>query len=189
MELTALPNWLEFWGSTLLVSDSTGGRVWQIDPSGNLSLWVESALLMGDPARSPLPIPIGANGMAIRGRTLYVANTNFGRIVGVPIRADGSAGTPAVVVEDEMLVGADGIAFDRGGTLYVAVNFQDAIVAVSPNGALTTLAQGSPLQNPASLTIAGGNLYITNFAVAKPPETQEPGLLRLALPLGRGKGK
>ena len=189
MELTALPNWLEFWGSTLLVSDSTGGRVWQIDRWGNLSVWVESDLLMGDVARSPLPIPIGANGMAIRGRTLYVANTNFGRIVGVPIRADGSAGIPAVVAEDEMLVGADGLAFDRGGTLYVAVAGQDAIVAIAPNGTLTTLAAGYPLQFPASLAIAGGHLYITNFAFSKPPGTQEPGLLRLALPLGGGKGR
>jgi sugar lactone lactonase YvrE len=195
MEPTALPNWLEFWGSTLLVSDSTGGRVWQIDPSGNLSLWVESDLLMGDPALSPIPIPIGANGMAIWGSTLYVANTNFGRIVGIPTRPDGSAGTPAVVVADGMLGGADGITFDDDGTLYVAVNGQDAIVAVSPNGDLTPLAWGYPLQNPASLAIVGEDLYITNFAIVKPPGTQEPGLLRLALPrpatppLGAGKDK
>ena len=189
METTTLPNWLEFWGSTLLVSDTIGGRVWQIDPWGNLSVWLDSELLRGSGGVIPVPFPVGANGMAIRGSSLYVANFDRGRIVRIPIRTDGRAGAPTVFAEDEMLVGADGIAFDRGGTLYVAVFAQDSIVAVSPTGQLTTLAQGYPLQNPASLAVAGGTLYITNFAFLKPPGTQEPSLLRLALPLGGGKGK
>ena len=140
---------------------------------------------MGDVAISTLPIPLGANGLVIHGNSAYVANTNFGRIVRVPILANGNAGQPEVFVEDRQLLGgADGLTVDRTGTLYVTANSADAIVSVSPAGRITTLASGGILQNPASIILWGNDLYITNMAILKPEGTRMPAVYRLPLAAG-----
>ncbi|HEX2171010.1 MAG TPA: hypothetical protein VHL09_01020 [Dehalococcoidia bacterium] len=190
LDPTSFPNWLEFSGSNLLVSDTILGVIWLIDPDGNASIWVKSPLLLGDVDRSPLPFPIGANGMVIHDRYVYVANTGFGRIVRIPIGTGSRAGTPEVFVEDEeLLYGADGLAFDDWGTLYVAVNWLDSIAAISPSGQITTLAQGGALQSPASVLAIGNVLYITNFAFAEPEGTRLPALHWMYIgPMGTGGG-
>ena len=44
----------------------------------------------------PFPFPVGANGIAVHDRVVYVGVTEQGHIVGIPIEADGSAGEPFV---------------------------------------------------------------------------------------------
>ncbi|HEX2172344.1 MAG TPA: SMP-30/gluconolactonase/LRE family protein, partial [Dehalococcoidia bacterium] len=133
---------------------------------------------------------IGANGMVIHDRYVYVANTNYGRIVRIPIGTGSRAGTPEVFVEDEeLLYGADGLTVDDWGTLYVAVNGLDSIAAISPSGEITTLAQGGGLQNPASVLAIGNVLYITNMALLKPEGTRLPALYWMQIgPMGTGGG-
>ena len=128
----------------LFVSDSYLGEILKITPSGQVEVWVQSSLL--------LPVyAYGANGVEFDGGALFVANTDKGLIVRIPVAADGSAGAPTVFVQSPMLAGADGIAFDVLHNLYVAVDFQNMIVEVSPSGAITTLATASEgLDFPAS---------------------------------------
>lgn len=178
----------------LYVSDAFLGLIWKIEPDGDVSQWLSSPLFLGDPANPAVVIsPFGAVGMAFdkKKRNLYVANLDAGAILRVPIGKHGQPGAPQVFVQDPLLVGADGIAFDSKGTLYVGVHVQDRVVAVSPDGCLSVVAEGGLLDAPASLvfgTLPGDKktLYITNFAINRALGTQpgapEPGLL--ALPTG-----
>ena len=69
------------------------------------------------------------------------------------------------------LWGADGTAFDREDNLYVAVNIQNKIVRIDPNGNLETLAAApaDALYGPAAIafgTVRGTRkqIFIANFA-------------------------
>jgi sugar lactone lactonase YvrE len=87
-----------------------------------------------------------------------------------------------------VLVGADGLAMDRSGTLYVAVNTQDQLATVDKRGRITVLTSGAPLDGPSSLAFGIApcerhSLFITNFAISRAsgakPGTPNPGLLSL----------
>jgi len=62
----------------------------------------------------------------------------------VPVADDGSAGEVEQVVQDEGLVGADGMTIDEDGTLYVAVNAANEVVRVTDDQEIETLAGGDP---------------------------------------------
>lgn len=175
----------------LYVTDPIGGRIFKIDPMRNVSVWLEDPLLSGnasDPAL--LFAPQGVNGIALdkKGDNLYVGNLDYGRILRVPMDCNGAPGAIAVVAEDPRLRGADGIAFDRAGTLYIAVGAQDQLVAVDSHGEVALLAQGGNLHGPSSLAFgtAGSSkrtLYITNLdflrAFGFVSEQPQPGLLKM----------
>jgi len=173
---------------TLYVTDSIAGSVWRIPKGGSAELWVQDELLAGDNS-GPLPFPIGANGIAYRHRTMYVNNSEKGSIVSIPVAADGSAGTPNVLAQDPALGGADGLAMDVHGNLYVAALPQSSIVRVSPDGSsITQIASGNDGLDFAS-GVAFGNgkgdrttLYIVNFSVGPlfgAPRTFGPALLAM----------
>jgi len=93
-----------------------------------------------------------------------------------------------VFAADAALVGADGLAFDRSGTLYVAVNGQDQLATVDKRGRVTVIAQGGVLDGPSSLAFGvtpcdRHSLFISNFAISRAtgakPGTPNPGLLSL----------
>jgi len=100
--------------------------------------WLEDDLLLpGDPQTDPAAHGIGVNGIAVRGDRVFVSVSDSGRIVRVPIAADGSADTPAVIAEAEYLRTADGIAFDAFGGLWVTTDSGTA--DASPGGGLYRL--------------------------------------------------
>jgi sugar lactone lactonase YvrE len=175
----------------LFVSDSFLGRIWKIDHKGNATVWKEDPLLEAAPG-GPLNLPVGVNGIAFdhNQRHLYAANTLGGRIVRILLNPDGTAGEVEVIVEDHALLeGADGIAFDNRENLYVAVNSQNRLVKMSPDGNVGVVTEGGPLQFPASLAFGAGreskNLYITNFAILNAqgiaPGDPKPALLVLSV--------
>lgn len=168
-----LPNSLAFdRHGNLFVTDSILGAVWRIPPRGEAELWVADDLLLGDPNFQPFPV--GANGLAFdRHGDLLVANSNFGRIVRIPVAANGGAGRPQTFLETPEIGNPDGIALDRRGNLYIASPIGDMIVRVRPDRSVETLAAGGEdgLDFPASLafgTTRGQrkDLFITNFALA-----------------------
>jgi sugar lactone lactonase YvrE len=174
------------------VTNSIGGQVWRIDSNGELEVWVADDLLLGViPPGPPLNIPIGANGLVFNADEsyLYVASSELGRIVRFPVNDDGSAGAGELIVESELLGGADGLAFDAEGTLYVAVFFSDSIMTVSPEGDLTVVAQGGLLQNPSTLKFGhgdqAGTLFAVNFGLMRVmelmPGAPEPRAMRIHL--------
>lgn len=161
----------------LFVSDSFTGEIRKVAPDGSSNtLWVQSDLLM--PHGNP---PFGANGVAFD-RTesnLYVANTADDRVFRIPVQADGSAGPVELFADGatidaaqnttHALDGADGIAFDIQGNLYVCANQANEIQVLSPSGELTTRYAGTganALDFPASLVFRGTSLFITNLSLA-----------------------
>ncbi len=182
------PNGLDFIGASLFVADSEG-VVYTIDPTGAATPWSQDPLLApSQPAcDGVVPLAVGANGITHDADNVYVTNTNFGRLLRIPVNADGTAGTVAVVKEDcALLAGADGLLLDDDGTFVVAVNAQNRIVRITPGGATTVLAEGAPLDTPASLTIdevgGGRRLLITNSSFFSAADAGAPGLLALPLP-------
>jgi sugar lactone lactonase YvrE len=163
----AFPNAIAFRNGAMFVTDSFGGAVWRIR-GDRARLWIKDDVLLGDTSTE---LPIGANGLAFLGRYLYVANSQKGRIVRIPVQRGGSAGTPVVLVEDERIVGADGIEFDVRGNLYVAVNEQDTLVRIGPSGGMETLAtRADGLDFPATPVFGESrrhrtDLYLSNFAL------------------------
>lgn len=136
----SFPNGIAFHDGYLYVADSDG-PIWRSDPLTPTTLstpWFDHALL------APGVFGFGSNGIAFEGDTMYVAVSDFGRIVSIPLVA-GSAGSPNVVAERQVLRSADGIAFDADGGLYIAVNHTNRLYRLDPAGTMLRLvnrAQG-----------------------------------------------
>jgi sugar lactone lactonase YvrE len=164
----------------IFVADS-GGTIFDLKPNGTLTKWVSDASLVGtdQSCKNAAPFALGANGLARIGNDFYVANTNLGQIVKVPIKGDGSAGTPSIFAGPDCnaLGGVDGIAVDSDGTSLLAViNSQAKITKIDSAGKVTDLFVGKPLDNPASISVVGKTAYLTNSAFFD-MTTPAPGLL------------
>jgi sugar lactone lactonase YvrE len=173
----------------LYLTDSAKGQIWKIDQAGHAEVWFADPLLQGNPSNPVAGSPLGANGIAFDRfrRNLYVANTDYGRILRIGLR-HGRAKGIEIVATSSLLAGADGIAFDVLGSLYVAVNAADRIAVVSPFGAVSVLVEGAPLDAPSSLVFGTRcadrhTLYLTNFAIMRvngiKPGTPQPSLASL----------
>ena len=78
----------------------------------------------------------------------------------MPIEADGSAGTPALVCELPRSV-PDGVAFDTDGTLYVSCYRPDRIYRMRAGGEPAVLAddwEGVVLNAPTNVAFVGAEL-------------------------------
>jgi sugar lactone lactonase YvrE len=173
-EAIVLPNALAFdKGGDLFISDSVAGAIYRVGPDGAAQPWVSDPRLAGDGSFG-FGVPFGANGVAVRQHDLYVAVTEKGRIVRIPIRPDGTPGPLEVVAESPLLLGADGIAFDAHGNLYVLANAQNSLVRLAPDGGLTTIATAADhLDFPAGIAFGRGPLdhksvSVVNFAIGPP---------------------
>ncbi len=175
---------------TTFLTDSFLGVIWKITRGGAASIWLSDPLLLGNASSPVLGLPFGANGIVFdrSKRNLYIANTDLGAILSVRIRANGSAGDVEVFAADAELIGADGLAMDRSGTLFVAVNAQDQLATVDKRGRVRVIAQGAPLDGPSSLAFGVApcdkhSLFFTNFAISRAsgatPGVPNPGLLSL----------
>jgi sugar lactone lactonase YvrE len=119
--------------------------------------------------------PFGANGLALNkdGTALFIANTGDDRVLKLDLA------TNALSIFAESINGADGIAFDSRGRLWVAANQNDEVVALNANGrVIARLGEfegirndGSPrgLLFPASLVIVDDVLFVTNLALPLTP--------------------
>ena len=182
------PNGLVFDGSDLFVADS-GGTIFKIGTDGTPAVWSSDPAL-SDPmidCQFKAPFPLGANGIVKIGDAFYVSNTNAATIVKVAIAADGSAGEATVLAGPDCaaLGGVDGIAVDADGTSLLAViNSQSRLVRIDAAGKITTVLEGAPLDNPASIAVVkgadGATAYITNSSFFSAAPT--PGLVSVPLP-------
>ena len=159
----------------LYVSDSVQGSITRVAQNGSRkTLWSSSSLLLASDTAFP---PLGANGVAfdLLFRNLYVANTGNDRIIRIPVLHDGSAGTAQVFADGatidasqqttHALDGADGIAFDILGNLYVASNQNNEIQVLSPLGRLAARYTTAALDFPASFVFRGTQLFFTNASL------------------------
>jgi sugar lactone lactonase YvrE len=165
----------------LYVTDSIGGAVWKIPPGGSAEQWIQDPQLEGTGAFG-LGFPIGANGITFAGNSLVVANTEKASLLRIPIRVDGSAGTPTVIADDPALFGADGLTLDVFGNVYVAVVAQNTIVRVSGDSITTVVDASDGIVGASSLVFGTGrgdrlSLFAVNFGIVS--AVPEPALLRI----------
>jgi sugar lactone lactonase YvrE len=167
------PNAMEFDDAgNLYVSDSFQGAIYRIASAHSCQAPCPVTTVVHSPllATAGFP-PFGANGLALSkdGASLFVANTGDDRILRVDVA------TSEVTVFAESVNGADGIAFDRRGTLWVAANQSDELVGLNAQGRVIERLggfegirrDGAPdgLLFPASVVILGDDLYVTNLAL------------------------
>ncbi len=178
-DVARVPNALEFnKRGDLFVSDSFQGAIFRINQAHACSnCAVTTVAHDGLLATAGFP-PFGANGLALNRSesTLFIANTGDDRI----LRLNLASG--AIDVFAESINGADGIAFDRAGNLWVAANQADQVIALNESGRviaqlgafLGIRRDGSPrgLLFPASLVIVGDDLFVTNLALPLPGAMQ-----------------
>jgi len=157
------------------LSESAGanskGAVWRIGRDGTVEKWVESTDL-GGTGIFGLATPVGANGIAYRHGTIYVANTEKVSILAIPVLTDGSAGDISAVAAGPELFPPDGIALDVHGGIYVAAVSASAVQRVNPDGTIDTIAAGAGdyLDIPSSVAFGTGagmkqTLYAVNLAL------------------------
>jgi len=179
----------------MYVTDSFLGQIWKIDVQGHATVWLKDERLLGNPA-APVPVfhAFGANGIALDAsqHNLYVGNTDYGRILRVRIHSGSAAGVE-ILAESELLKGADGIALDRRGTLYVAVNAHDRIATVDRQGDVAVYAEGTPLDAPSSVVFGSSchderTLYLSSFALYRAngfiPGAPHPAIQSIRVPFG-----
>jgi sugar lactone lactonase YvrE len=158
----------------LYVTDSAAGGIFRIDANGTAELWLTDAQLEGDPlvcGGMASDIAVGANGIVFLDGSFYVASSDQALLARVPLEADGSAGTLEVIAgpDCDELAGIDGLTLD-GTDILAAINRSNRILRIaSSDGATEALAEGAPLDFPASLEFAGQGadraLYVTSFAL------------------------
>jgi sugar lactone lactonase YvrE len=141
-EAIAIPNAIAFDRlGTMYVSDTPIGAVWRVRRGGVAEPWIVDDLLAGTGAFGFGPL--GANGVVVDGRTVYVSVTEQGTIVGIPILRDGSAGTPYVHAGDAALFGIDGIALAANGEIFASIIGGFAVARVATDGSVDLIASAA----------------------------------------------
>lgn len=173
-----VPNAMVFdrYGS-LYISDSFQGAIFRIINPADCAPNCNVEIISHDPllATAGFP-PFGANGLALSHdeKTLFIANTGDDRILKLDLTKP-ALSTDAVSIFAESINGADGIAFDRRGRLWVAANQADEVVGLNAKGKVVAKLgdfqgirnDGSPrgLLFPASLVIVDDEIFVTNLAL------------------------
>lgn len=146
--------------NTLLVSDDcrTNTTIYEVDASGNTSVWSDTVI-------------ISANGMQFDAAfgNLFVATTfvKSPPLYQIPINPDHSPGTASKIHTFNNGTTPDGLAIDKDGNLYVALNVANVIHKVAPDGTDSPFAQG--MTTPASLAFGDGpgfdpcSMYVTSL--------------------------
>jgi sugar lactone lactonase YvrE len=161
----SFPNGLTLVGGRLYVSDSANGAIWvgsTTHPTTPAKPWFTSPLLM--PGTDPNLPAIGANGVAIRDGSLYVASWTKGLILRVRITQAGKVGFASVLARGPRLVEADGITFDSAGRLWVTVNNGNgALLLIGPNGWVRSVAlPKGTLDYPTQADVRGQDVFVLN---------------------------
>ena len=159
----------------LFVSDSFQGAIFRIEDVQNCTSCTMTVVKHDELLATAGFPPFGANGMALSAdeEVLYVANTGDDRILMLDLE------TAHLEVFTESINGADGLALDNAGLLWVAANQADSIFVLNENGRviaklgefLGIRSDGSTrgLLFPASLVISGKWVFVTNLALPLTP--------------------
>jgi DNA-binding beta-propeller fold protein YncE len=168
-----VPNALTFDSQgNLYISDSFQGAIFRIDNPGACAPACAVATVIHDPllVTAGFP-PFGANGIAFNrdSTALFIANTGDDRV----LKLDLLSHTLSVFAES--INGADGIAFDKRGRLWVAANQADEVVGLNAVGRVVAkLGDFQGIRNdrtargllfPASVVIVDDEIFVTNLAL------------------------
>lgn len=168
------------------VTDSGANEIYRVTPAGAFQKWSTDPLLK--PRAAPTLFPaagLGANGIVVTPQgDVLVAITQPGRIVRIRVNPDGTAGAHSVVIENELLASVDGIALDANGDIYAALNIQNRVVVIKPDGRISTIAAGGPLVTTTTLAFGHGaserSLFVCNNGHFFPgADATKTGLIRI----------
>lgn len=166
-----------------LIADSYRGVVWSLDAAARrFAIWLQSPLLQRADEKNPVP---AANGIRRDGDTVLISNTARMTLLRVPLKADGSAGAPAVW-KDRVNVDDFAVLPDR--SILAATHIYNSVVRIDARGRVEVVAeagQGVTGSTSVALSKDGKTAYVTtNGGMFLPPPTGvEPGrvvALRLA---------
>jgi len=152
----------------LYVSGARAGKIYRVGPGGGAA----KAIAQIEPHTRTLPDgkttqPIVENGLAFDAKgVLHVADTARGAIWKLAIGNDGNPGKPTLLAQSPLLEGADGIAFDSSGRLWVTANERNAILTVTTDGTVQQVAKNGsqgPLEFPSAIVFVGNTGYISNY--------------------------
>ncbi len=171
----------------MYITESIAGAIYKVEAGSNVrELWVQDPLLFGDVNQSPVPFPIGANGITYDddAETVLIVNSQVPALIEIDDDC-GQAGDISVVAAGEHLRGADGLALDRNGDVMVVSNFNSTLMHIDrDSGVATVLADASDgLVFPANPAFGRhGNdkhsLFVTNFGFGAGPDAPV-GLLKI----------
>jgi gluconolactonase len=140
------------------------GRLWFTDPAGEAighhrlpgRLWCwDPGATAPELAMDGLWYPNGL-GFSPDGSTLYIAETSTQRILRVPVNG---VGVGEAEVHLQMQDGhPDGLTVDASGSVLVATTTGDAVLRVSPSGAITENWGTGPGSFPTNLCLGGTHL-------------------------------
>ncbi|MEU8470791.1 hypothetical protein AB0F30_23310 [Streptomyces sp. NPDC029006] len=155
-----LPNGLAFDRAQrhLYIADSVLGTVWRVPAGGGTpTRWATAPELAAAGF-------LGANGIKVHDDAVWVSNLDKGTVLRVPLTPRGTAGP--VQVRATGLKNIDDFAFTgRGDTLLAAVNADNQVALVRPDGSHTVVLTGADgLENPTSLAVRGNTAYIASGA-------------------------
>jgi hypothetical protein len=141
-----------------LVTDSTGGRIWQAPLRGGAaSVW------SSDPALAPDGF-FGANGLKVHDGAVWASNSDHGTIVRIPVAGDGRAGRAQVRATG--LAGIDDFDFTgRGTEILAAINQASKLVRVGSDGTQETLLDAEDgMEGTTAVAVRGNRVHVTNGA-------------------------
>lgn len=169
----------------LWISGGTTGAIYHVGPEGGP---VATFATDVSPMSTDTTMPVRAyasNGLGFDSRgVLYSLNTGSGRITKLTIGPGYSLMSRQRWIQDPRILGADGLAFDGQGNLWVAANFRNSLVRVGPDGTLTLVAAsvptgvttdstmipaypqagpGNALRAPAEIKLIGNTAYLANL--------------------------
>lgn len=199
-----VPNY-SAWGTdgSLYVTDYEGATIWRVPPRGGTpQVWLKRPELDGG--------PFGLTGIRLAAdrRTLVVAMQSQaglgagipanGRIVTIPIQADGKPGPITPLWESRPFDGPDGFGIARSGAIYVSLLLANQIAVVGPDGKETARASSARFDSPSSVSFLGTRLMVANQSFANGSagnqaildvEAGEPGLAEYIPPRPKPKPK
>jgi hypothetical protein len=143
----------------LYVTDIFGNGIWRIGSDGSAHLWTSGATN---------PLLVLPDGVKVFDNAVYVS-LEAGKILRIPINADGSAGTATVWahIDDPGVFFDDMTLDDRTGDVYVARIDTSELLQITPSGTITPIAtHADGLLGAANMTLvhSGQNavIYIAN---------------------------
>ena len=175
----ALINGITVVGNKLYVADSDLQVIWTVSKFGGTpKVWLDSPLL----AANPDIFGPGGNGIQFFGGELYVCVSDQLKIVAVPLKLNGRAGTPRV--HAELPYGCDDFAFDLIGNIYATTDPSNRLLFVKRDGTTEILFDAEDLLDGPTAASFGRrgldrfNLYVTNAAFPFFSVINRPSLMR-----------
>ena len=149
------PNSPVFTGAgVMFVTGSENPAIFRVEPGGATSVWTTAI------GGYPNGVTLTPAGDAVVVAQSHPEDFDGGRVWPVPIRDDGSAGTPSVMAELFHTV-PDGVAYDTDGACYVAHYTPDRIDRIRADGVVETVVEdweAVHLNAPTNIAFCGPDL-------------------------------